>query len=425
LRARNYRLFFLGQGISLVGTWMQSVALSWLVYRLTGSGLMLGLVGFAGQIPVLVLAPLAGVLADRWRLRRVLVITQSLALAQATVLAVLTLTGQIGPGLILALSAVLGIVNAFDMPTRQAFVVQMIEDPADLGNAIALNSFLVNGARLVGPSLAGVLIAAIGEGPCFSLNAISYVAVIAALLAMRLVPRAAVRAARPVLADLHEGLRYALGFPPIRDILALLALSSLLGMSYSTVMPMFARDVLGGGARTMGFLLGATGLGALIAALFLASRPTVVGLGRIIAQGAGLFGLGLMLVSLVRHVTPGLPLMLLVGMGMMLQIASSNTILQTIVDDDKRGRVMSLYTMAFLGMTPFGSLLAGSLAQTLGAAHALQVGGACCLLGGVLFAFRLPALRPLVRPIYVRKGVLAPASGDGAGSAGQPTESQG
>jgi MFS family permease len=410
LRHPNYRLFFFGQGISMVGTWMQSVALSWLVYRLTGSALLLGTVGFTLQIPVLLLAPLAGVLADRWSLRRVLVLTQSLALAQATALALLTLTGAVSVWHVLVLSAFMGVVNAFDMPVRQAFVVQMVDQPEDLGNAIALNSFLVNGARLIGPSLAGLVIAEIGEGACFLLNAVSYVAVIAALLAMTVKPRAAGAHHAPFARGLRDGFAYAFGFAPIRSLLLLLALTSLMGMSYATVMPLFAAEVLGGGARTLGFLLGATGLGAVGAALYLAGRPSVVGLGRVIVAGSGIFGLSLIAVGSSRVLWVALPLMLLVGLGMMLQIASSNTVLQTIVDDDKRGRVMSLYAMAFLGMTPFGSLLAGSLAHALGTPHTLMIGGGCCVLGAVFFALQLPGLRPLVRSIYIRKGIIPDAS---------------
>ncbi len=417
LRSRNYRLFFGGQGVSLIGTWMQSVALGWLVYRLTNSAVLLGVTAFAGQVPVLLLAPLTGVFADHWPLRRLLVVTQSVALLQALVLAVLTLSGSVTPAAIIVLSAVLGTVNAFDMPARQAFVIQMLEDPADLGNAIALNSLLVNGARLVGPSLAGLLIAALGEGPCFLLNAISYVGVVIALLAMRLAPRAARGAARPVWTELHEGFRYALGFAPIRDVLGLLAVSSLMGMSYATIMPVFVRDILGGDARVLGLLLGTTGLGALAGATFLAARSTVRGLGRTIALGTALFGVGLCVVAAQRSVALAALLMVVVGLGLMLQIVASNTILQSLVDDDKRGRVMSLYAMAFLGMTPFGSLLAGSLAHTLGAPRALQLGGVCCLIGGLVFAARVRALRRMARPVYVRKGIITEGDGPTAAPA--------
>jgi len=406
LRSRNYRLFAAGQGISLIGTWMQMVAVGWLVYRLTNSPLVLGLTGFAGQIPVLLLAPLGGVVADQWPLRRLLVITQTLCLVQALLLAGLTLSGTISPAAIIALSAFLGIINALDMPVRQAFVVEMLADPADLGNAIALNSLLVNGARLVGPALAGVLIAALGEGLCFLLNGISYIAVIAALLAMRVPVRPARGAIRPIVAELAEGFRYALGFPPIRDVLGLLAVSSLLGMSYATIMPAFVRDVLHGDSRVYGLLLGTTGLGALVGGTLLAARRGARGLGRTIAAGAVLFGGGLCIVAVFRTISLAALLLPIVGLGMMLQIVASNTVLQILVDDDKRGRVMSLYAMAFLGMTPFGSLLVGGLAHSLGTPLALQIGGACCLLAGLVFAGRLPALRPLARAIYLRKGLM-------------------
>ncbi|MEW6199436.1 MAG: MFS transporter [Planctomycetota bacterium] len=406
LRSRNYRLFFAGQGISLVGTWMQMVAVGWLVYRLTNSTMLLGLTGFAGQIPVLLLAPLGGVAADQWPLRRLLVITQTLSLVQALLLAGLTLSGIVSPAAIITLSAFLGIVNALDMPVRQAFVVEMLADPADLGNAIALNSLLVNGARLVGPALAGVLIAALGEGLCFLLNGISYIAVIAALLAMRVPARPARGAIRPIAAELAEGFRYALGFPPIRDVLGLLAVFSLMGMSYATIMPAFVRDVLHGDSRVYGLLLGTTGLGALVGATLLAARRSARGLGRTIAAGAMLFGGGLCIVAVFRTIALAAVLLPIVGLGMMLQIVASNTVLQILVDDDKRGRVMSLYAMAFLGMTPFGSLLVGGLAHSLGTPLALQIGGVCCLLGGLVFAGRLPALRPLARAIYLRKGLI-------------------
>ncbi len=409
LRHRNYRLFFAGQGISLIGTWMQRIALSWLVYRLTGSALLLGVVGFVGQVPILALAPLAGVLADRWSLRRVLVLTQVVALVQAALLAVLTATGMITYGQLLVLAIALGVINAFDMPVRQAFVVEMVDRPEDLGNAIALNSFLVNGAQLLGPALAGVLIATVGEALCFSLNAVSYFAVIAALAAMRVSRRPSPPVGVPLFRGLAEGFSYGFGFPPIRDVLLLLALCSLMGMSYGTVMPLFAGDVLQGGPQALGFLLGATGFGAIFGAMYLASRPSVLGLGRIIATGAAMFGLGLIGVAFTRSLWTAVPFMFLAGTGMMLHIASSNTVLQTIVDDDKRGRVMSLYTMAFVGMMPFGSLLAGALAHVVGVPLTLAIGGGCCLAGGVVFAGRLRTLRPLVQPIYLRKGILLPA----------------
>lgn len=409
LRSRNYRLFFVGQGISLIGTWMQRIALQWLVYRLTGSALLLGAVGFAGQIPAIILSPVAGVLADRWNVRRSVVVTQVLALLQALILAVLTLTGRINVWEIVALSLAMGAINAFDMPLRQAFVVEMVDRPDDLGNAIALNSFLVNGARLIGPSLAGVLIATIGEGHCFLLNALSYIFVIGALLMMRLARRS--RSAHAGWgAHLREGLSYAFGFPPIRAILLLLSLSALTGMSYSTLMPIFAGDILGGGPQTLGWLLAAAGVGALMSAVYLASRRTVLGLGRVIVFGSGVFGLSLVAFATSHALWLSLLMMLFTGMGMMLQMAASNTVLQTIVDDDKRGRVMSLYTTAFLGMTPFGSLIAGGLAHWIGAPAALAIGGGCCVIGTTLFAAALPTLRKHVHPIYARKGILPEVS---------------
>ena len=406
LRSRNYRLFFGGQGISLTGTWMQQMAVSWLAYRLTGSALILGTLGLVSQLPTLLLAPVAGVMADRWNLRRTLVLTQTLAAVQALVLAVLTLTGVVTIWHWFALSICMGVINACDMPTRQACVPRMIERPEDLGNAIALNSTLVNASRLVGPALAGLLIKTIGEGPCFLLNAVSYVPVIGALLAMRLPPSAGPSRHPSLAHGMREGFVYAFGFPPIRAILLLLALISLMGMSYGTVMPVFAHDVLGGEADTFGFLMGATGLGAMLGALYLASRRSVVGLGKLLSFGGGLFGVCLAAVSFSHSVPVALVCMMLAGLGMMLLIASGNTVLQTIVDDDKRGRVMSIYTMAFLGMTPFGSMIAGSLAQVFGAPGALMVGGSCCLLGSVVFALQMHRLRPYIRPIYVRKGLI-------------------
>jgi MFS family permease len=406
LRHRNYRLFFAGQGISLVGTWMQRIALNWLVYELTHSATMLGLVGFAGQIPTFLLAPLAGVLSDRWNLHRVIVITQVLATIQALILAALDLTGTTQVWHVLVLSIFLGVVNAFDMPARQTFVVQMLESPADLPNAIALNSFLVNSARLLGPSIAGVLIAAVGEGVCFLLNGLTYVPVVAALLAMKLRPRQQTPDHKHVLHGLKEGFVYAFGFPPIRAILLLLALVSLVGMPYAVLMPVFADKILHGGPRTLGFLMAATGLGAIAGALVLARRSSVVGLGRLIAWSAGLFGAGLIAVSLSRLLWLSLLLLAITGFAMMQQMAASNTVLQTIVADEKRGRVMSFYTMSFMGMVPFGSLLAGGLAGWVGAPNTLLIGGCACVVGAAGFALALPGLRVLVRPIYVDKGII-------------------
>jgi MFS family permease len=403
---RNYRLYFIGQGVSLTGTWMQRIAMQWLVYRLTGSAFLLGVVGFAGQIPVFLLAALGGVMADRWDRHKALVVTQTLAMLQALAVAILTLTGRIEEWHIIALSLFIGIVNAFDMPLRQAFIVEMVEGKEDLSNAIALNSFVFNSARLVGPSLAGVLIAALGEGPCFLLNAISFIGVIGALLAMRVKRKEIRRRAGRVWQELKEGFAYAFGFAPIRSLLLLAALVALVGMPYTVLMPVFATDVLHGGPSTLGLLMAATGVGAIIGAWFLAPRRNAAGLETVIAVAAGTFGMGLVLLAQSRALWLALLLLVLTGFGMMVQSASNNTMLQTIVDDDKRGRVMSFYNMAFMGVTPFGSLLGGALADRIGTPGTLMACGVACALAALLFASRLGRFRAQVRPIYERLGFV-------------------
>jgi MFS family permease len=407
LSHRNYKLFFSGQSVSLIGTWMTRIATSWLVYRLTGSPLLLGVVGFAGQIPSFLLAPFAGVLVDRWNRRRLLVVTQVLAMLQSLALAVLALSGVINIRHVIWLSILQGLVNAFDMPARQAFVVEMVERREDLPNAIALNSSMVNAARLVGPSLGGVIIAAVGEGWCFMIDAVSYVAVIASLLAMRVAPRAIRRAKRAnMFQQLREGWGYAYRFAPIRNVLLMLALVSLVGMPYTVLMPVFAEEVLRGGPHTLGLLMAASGVGALAGAMFLAARKSVLGLGKYIPLMACAFGAGLVAFSFSRVMWLSLLLMVVTGLGFMVQMAASNTVLQTIVDEDKRGRVMSFYTMAFMGTAPFGSLLAGTVAERIGAPLTLLCGGLGCIAGALWFARSLPALRRDVRPIYVRIGIL-------------------
>ena len=407
LSHRNYKLFFAGQSISLIGTWMTRIATSWLVYRLTGSALLLGVVGFAGQIPSFVLAPFAGVLVDRWNRHRLLLATQVLALIQSLVLALLTLTGVIKIWQVIALSIFQGLINAFDMPARQAFLVEMVTRREDLANAIALNSSMVNAARLLGPSIGGVVIAAVGEGWCFMADAISYLAVIASLLVMTITPRmVSLTKDAKIFEQLREGWVYATRFAPIRDVLILLALVSLVGMPYTVLMPVFANDILHGGPSTLGWLMAASGLGALAGALLLAARRSVLGLGKYIPLTAAAFGVGLIAFSFTRVTWLALLLMMLTGLGFMVQMAASNTVLQTIVDEDKRGRVMSFYTMAFMGTAPFGSLLAGSVADRIGAPHTLLFGGIGCVLGALWFATSLPALRRDVRPIYTRIGIL-------------------
>ena len=407
LRYRNYRLFFMGQSISLIGTWIQRLALPWLVYRLTGSAFLLGLVGFAGQIPTFLLTPFTGVLTDRWNRYHILIGTQILAMIQALILSFLFFTGAIQVWHIILLSIFLGFVNSFDMPARQAFVVEMVEKREDLGNAIALNSSMVNSARLLGPSIAGVLIAATGEGTCFLLNGLSYLFVIGSLLMMKITPKKAKIQEGRVLQGLKEGFSYVFGFAPIRSIILLLGLVSLMGMPYAVLMPVFAKEILHGGSHTFGFLMGASGVGALAGALYLASRKSILGLGKIIPLSAAVFGFGLIAFSLSRFFYLSLTLMLITGLGMIIQMASSNTILQTIVDDDKRGRVMSFFAMAFVGTAPFGSLLAGALASSLGAPNTLVIGGISCVLGAAVFASRLSELRKIVHPIYVRLGIIS------------------
>ena len=423
LRNRNFRLFFGGQTISLIGTWMTRIATSWLVYRLTGSALLLGTVSFAGQIPTFLVAPFAGVWVDRLASRQVLVWTQTLSMIQSFLLAALTFSGHITIGLILTLSVMQGIINAFDMPGRQAFMVEMEGDRADLGNAIAINSSMVNVARLIGPSLAGMLIAVTSEGWCFLIDGISYIAVIASLLMMRLEAAVIRRTATSMLTELKAGWSYVAGFLPIRTILALFAVVSLMGMPFVVLMPIFAAKVLNGGPHTLGFLMGAMGVGALISALSLAARRNVRGLIRMIPIAAGVFGLGLIGFGLSHVFWLSMLMVLVAGMGMMQGMAASNTIIQTLVDEDKRGRVMSYYTMAFMGMAPFGSLLAGTMAHAIpampmwfvggtplaGAQWTVIMNGVVVVLGAAWFVTRLPALRRVVRPIYEEMGIIPSA----------------
>ena len=422
LRSRNYRLFVAGQSVSLVGTWMQQVAMSWLVYRLTGSAMLLGIVGFASQIPAIFISPVAGVLADRWDRRRLLIATQALAMIQAVFLAIVVLTGIVQVWQIIFLSLLLGIINAIEIPVRQSFVVDMVEHREDLGNAIALNSSMVNGARLIGPSIAGLLVALVGEGVCFILNAVSYLAVIVALAAMH-IPQGSHqrRPRRHILHELHEGFMYAYKFDPIRSILFLVAVVSLMGMPYTVLMPIFAKDILHGGAHTFGFLMTAAGSGALIGTLYLASRQSVLGLGRVIVTSTIFFAAGIVSFAVSSNYIFSLAALALAGFGAMTAVASCNTILQTILDEDKRGRVMSFFTMAFIGMAPFGSLGAGAMADIIGPRDTLLIGGVGCLIGAAVFARQLPNIREKVRPIYVRMGIIREVANGMETAAEQPS----
>jgi MFS family permease len=407
LRSRNYRLFVAGQSVSLVGTWMQQVAMSWLVYRLTGSVFLLGIIGFTSQIPTFLLAPVAGVLADRWNRRRLLIATQALAMLQAALLAGAVFSGIIQVWHIVALSLLLGVVNAFDIPIRQSFVVEMVSHRDDLGNAIALNSSMVNGARLIGPTIAGLLVASFGEGVCFIINSASYLAVLLALAAMRLAPATQHPALRRhIFQELREGFIYAFSFGPIRSILLLVALVSLTGMPYAVLVPVFAKEVLHGGAHTFGFLMTASGCGAFVGTVYLASRKSILGLGRLIVLSAVLFAAGIAGFALSSILPLSLISLVIAGFGAMTLVASSNTILQTILEEDKRGRVMSFFTMAFMGMAPFGSFGAGAMAGIIGLRDTLLLGAACCLVGAVIFARYLPQIREMIRPIYLRMGII-------------------
>jgi MFS family permease len=406
LRHRNYRLFFGGQGISLIGTWMTRVATGWLVYRLTGSAFLLGLVSFAGQIPILFLGPFAGVWVDRWNRHRVLVVTQILSMLESFALAALALAGTITVHEVILLNLFQGAVNAFDMPARQAFVIEMVEDQEDLGNAIALNSSLVNAARLVGPSVAGMLIAVVGEGYCFLIDGISYVAVIISLLLMVVTAQSTSRVREGVITELRDGWNYVRRSLPISSILLLLTLISLVGMPYTALMPIFAGKILHGGAHTLGFLMAAVGVGALAGAIRLAARKTVLGLGRVLPMTAAGFGASLIAFAASRQLWLSLLLLVVTGFCFMQQMASSNTILQTIVENEKRGRVMSFYSMAVQGVAPFGSLVAGLAASRIGASDTLMIGGAICVGGAALFAMQLPSLRKVIRPIYAQKGII-------------------
>jgi MFS family permease len=402
----NFRLFFAGQSVSLIGTWMQQVATAWLVFLLTHSSLWLGVVGFAGQIPAFFLAPVAGVVVDRWNRHRLILFTQALAMLQAFLLAGLALADSVTVLALVLLNAFAGVLNAFDITARQAFLPDLVGGRReDLANAIALNSSMVNGARLVGPALAGVMLTWTSPGVCFLINGLSYLAVLLALLAMR-VPAPAPRVHRPFLLGLREGLGYAFGFPPIRAILILLGILSMTGMSCTVLLPMLAADVFHGEAGTLGLLTTAPGAGALAAAGYLATRRSVLGLGRWLALAPALFGVALVGFSLAKSLLVALPLLALTGFALMVHMTASNTLLQTIVAEDKRGRVMSLYTMAFMGMAPLGSLLSGWLAARLGGAHTLQMAALLSLIAAVAFSLQLGRLRAHVRPLYVQMGIL-------------------
>jgi MFS family permease len=437
LRHRNYRLFFAGQLVSLIGTFLTQIATVWLVYSMTGKAHWLGVVGFAGQIPMFAIAPFAGVWVDRINRQKLLVVTQTLAMLQSFALAFLALSHRINVMEIVALSLCQGLINAFDMPGRQAFLVEMVTDRTDLPNAIALNSTMVHCARLFGPAIAGLLIGWVGAGLCFLLDGISYIAVIAALIAMRIAPRPP-RPRRSAVAELVDGFRYVWNFAPVRALLLLMAIFGLTGMpAFTILMPIFGKFYGGPdhGARTLGFLMTASGGGALAGSIYLATRRTVLGLGRVIAIGACAFGAALLAFGFSHHLWLSMLICPLAGCAMIITFASSNTLLQTFVDDDMRGRVMSLFTVSFIGMTPWGNLLAGDMADWLGrwhnsstpaavvgASYTLMIEGVICLLVGINFARKLPVLRPIVRRLYVQRGILPPEVATGMQAAAEVTE---
>jgi MFS family permease len=406
LRHRNFKLFFFGQTISVIGTWMTRLATSWLVYRLTHSALLLGFVSFAGQIVSFLLGPFAGVWVERLDRRKLLVWTQALAAVQSLAMAALTLAHVITLWEIIVLAALQGLINAFDMPGRQSFLVHMVEDRNDLSNAIAINSSMANGARLIGPAVAGLVVATLGEGWCFLIDGVSYFAVIASLLLMHIRALDVRRQASSMVEQMREGWDYVRTFRPVRTILLLFALVSLMGYSYSVLLPMFAGQVLHGGPTTLGWLTGASGVGALASALSLAVRKSVLGLTRMLQVASGMLGAALILFGLSHTLWLSLVLMMFVGFGLIQSASVANTIIQTLVPEDKRGRTMGYYTMAFFGAAPFGSLLAGALAHAIGAPHTVMLTGACCIGGSLWFTLNIPKMRVVMRPIYQELGLL-------------------
>jgi MFS family permease len=401
LQSRNYRLFFVGQIISLVGTWMTQTASLWLVYHLSSSPFLLGAVGFASQAPIFLLAPLAGVMADRLNRHRLLIITQVLSMLQSFALAALAFSGHITPAWLIGLSFVQGAINGVDIPTRQALVIAFVERREHLGNAIALNSSMFNLARLIGPAIGGFVVAAYGAGVCYAIDGISYAAVILSLLAMRLnLPGR--REVRHPMVELREGFVGVFAFRPMRVLIITLAVVSAVGFSYTVLTPMFARDVFGGDARVLGYLMSASGIGALVGAVYLSTRVTIRGLGKVVALGSGLMGAGLLGFGCSRVLMVSLVCLAVVGLGGVLTMASSNTLMQSIVEEERRGRVMSIFTMAFTGTMPVGNLLAGWMAGHTGPTITLIISSVVCICVGIIFYFKLPRLRADAAPVLAR-----------------------
>jgi MFS family permease len=421
LRHRNFQLFFSGQIISLVGTWMQTVAEAWLIYRLTGSSALLGVLGFVSQIPIFLLAPVAGLVADRWPRQRTVIVTQTSSMLLAFTLAGLTLTNHIHKSniwVVIALATMLGTVNAFDIPTRQSFLIEMV-GREDLLNAIALNSSMFNGARVAGPAIAGLLVAWVGEGWCFLLNALSYLAVIAGLFLMRIGPSPVVHDGAGPLEKLQQGLRFVRQTLPIRALLLLLGLTSFMALPFTVLMPIFADKIFGGGASAYGTLMGAVGVGAMFGALAIAMREQLRGLGNVVAICAVGLGVSLILFSASRWYWLSWVILVITGFTMMMQFTATNTLIQAMVPDQLRGRVMSLYAMMFLGMMPIGSLFAGAIAERIGAPITVAIGGAASMVGGIIFFRKWPAMRAPARELVAARGMMpAPPPPDAAGPPG-------
>ncbi len=414
LRHRDFRLFFAGQGVSQIGIWLQLIATSWLIYRLSGSTFLLGLSAFALQIPFLVLAPVAGVWVDRLDRRRVIATTNSIALAQSLVMLALVASGWVAPWHLIAGNLVRGVVAACEAPARQTLLVTLVRGKTDLPNAIALNSIMMNGARFVGPLVGGMVISTFGEVAAFALNSLTYLAVLAALYAMRLGPSYRAPRDESWLRQFTAGLRYAYGFLPTRSALLLLSAVGLFAQPYQSLMPFFAKDVFHGDSRTLGMLIGAGGLGAVVGMIYLAMRPSIRGLLSLLAWTGAIAGASVTAFSYSTSLWLALPLITLTGLGIMLTAAAANTVLQSIVPDELRGRVASLYVVSFLGISPLGALGAGWIAERIGAQATLAAGGACTLAAALLYAIKLPAIRREIRPVYQDMGIVPrpPVDGD-------------
>lgn len=406
LDSRNFQLYFAGQLVSLIGTWMQMVAMQWLVYRLTDSALMLGLIGFTNSVPTLLLSPIAGVVADRWNRRTVQIVTQALSMLQAFLLAFLVWSKSAQVWQVVPLSLFLGVVNSFDAPARQAFIIDLVERKEDLNNAIAINSIMFNCARLVGPTVAGFMIAATGEAGCFFLNGVSFLAVIVALLLMHMAPSKPRTRESHLWQELQEGAKYSFGFLPVRTLLLFLALTSVMSMPLQTLLPVIVEDVFHGGSALLGFIMAASGFGSLLGGVYLARRTDILGLEKRIAVAVGMYGVAVIVLAFTHALWVFLPLAMLAGLGLMIQGGSSNMLVQTLVEDDMRGRVMAFYTMCFMGMMPIGSLIAGALADRIGTPNTFIVSGVTCAAGAVWFAGQLGAWREHAHPVYARRGLM-------------------